>query len=980
MDSSNKRIKCALLNAQSVRNKTTELRELIWEQGIDVFAITETWLSATDNLKINELLPNTHKLFHTPRNFGQGGGVGIVLSKAFTSVRYRVIGTFVSFEYLALEFKANNVQFLFVVVYRPPQLSKATFLEEFSVLLDCFENEKCHVYICGDFNLWLEDYRDTNVKKFLDLMNNMNFVNKVNVFTSRSGHILDAVFCYTGDNNFMNLIVDPDFSISFYHKLIMFEIKFLLPSKLKTKIIFRNKRFLNSSVLIDVGATVIEEKYDDPCECTDMNSSRNISVGECVVCLVALYFSVFSREYDKMCPMVEKDIVIKVSSPWFNVAIREARKKRRLAETRWKKHKTQRNRMLFVEARNEVNRLLRKVKKTYYNEKVVAVGSNIKRLYSVFDELLGKVKRHILPEGRSDLELANEFAEFFESKVASLLRNFTTDVSCPYPYFPDFPFSKFLQFKPISLDAYKTMFIGSSRSYCSNDPFPINEIIDAPNIDRLLKLQLKIVNLSITKSLVPSSEKVAIIKPSLKGSLDHQELKSYRPISNLSFLSKMIETSVLDQLSQHLKVIGAIPEDQSAYRKFHSTETALCAVLNDLLGFSDDGRCSLLILLDLSAAFDTVVHEMLIEDMTAIGIEGDALEWFINYLSNRSFKVKVNDRCSESRKLTTGVPQGSVLGPVLFSIYTIELSWIFKLHGVKCKFFADDTQFYLIVDDIIGDQAVIDRLMADVSKWMQKKKLKLNENKTECILIGTKYNLRKFDNVNSISINKEKILLADKVRDLGVIVDSSLTFDEHINNVVRTANFHLKNIASIRKYLNEDATKLLINSLVISRVDYCNSLYYNLPNYRLRKLQMILNRAARLIVCISPREHITPILINLHWLPVKARVIFKLCVLTYQAVNTGEPLYLKNCLKRYAVGPGVHTRLSSDDFRLVEPRAMTTLGTRTFKHCAPRLYNELPTSVKCAKNIFHFKKLLKTHLFSLSYNTETNVINHPYIT
>ena len=233
----------------------------------------------------------------------------------------------------------------------------------------------------------------------------------------------------------------------------------------------------------------------------------------------------------------------------------------------------------------------------------------------------------------------------------------------------------------------------------------------------------------------------------------------------------MIETAVFDQLNQQLRVIEAIPEDQLAYRKFHSTERALCAVFNDLLRFSDDGKCSLLILLDLSAAFDTVGHDMLIEDLITIGVGGGALKWFVNYLSNRSFKVKVNNKYSESKKLTTGVPQGSVLGPVLFSIYTIELSWIFKLHGVKCKFFADDTQFYLVVDDIIEEQAAIDRLMTDVSKWMQKKKLKLNENKTECILIGTKYNVRRLDNISSISINEEEIVVANKVRDLGVIIN-----------------------------------------------------------------------------------------------------------------------------------------------------------------------------------------------------------------
>ena len=166
-------------------------------------------------------------------------------------------------------------------------------------------------------------------------MNNMNFVNKVKVSTSRSGHILDAVFCEADDSYLVNLIVEPDFSLSFFHKLIMYELTCSIPGKLKTRITFRNKQLFNSIVLIDTGVTAIEVKCSEPCGCTASNHGNpGITVADCVVCLVVLYFSVFSGEYDKMCPMVEKDNVIKDNSPWFNASIREARKKRWLAESR----------------------------------------------------------------------------------------------------------------------------------------------------------------------------------------------------------------------------------------------------------------------------------------------------------------------------------------------------------------------------------------------------------------------------------------------------------------------------------------------------------------------------------------------------------------------------------------------------------------------------------------------------------------------
>ena len=150
----------------------------------------------------------------------------------------------------------------------------------------------------------------------------------------------------------------------------------------------------------------------------------------------------------------------------------------------------------------------------------------------------------------------------------------------------------------------------------------------------------------------------------------------------------------------YLNTIDVLPENQSAYRKHHSTETALVSVASDILTMMDRGECGIIILLDLSAAFDTVVHESLLDDMEMIGIENDAWKLLKSYLENRSFCVKTENVKSDTKTLNMGVPQGSVLGPVLFSIYTIELSWILKKHGVKFKFFADDTRFYFVVDGI----------------------------------------------------------------------------------------------------------------------------------------------------------------------------------------------------------------------------------------------------------------------------------------
>ena len=268
--------------------------------------------------------------------------------------------------------------------------------------------------------------------------------------------------------------------------------------------------------------------------------------------------------------------------------------------------------------------------------------------------------------------------------------------------------------------------------------------------------------------------------------------------------------------------------------------------------------------------------------------------------------------------------------------------------------------------------------MAEVKLWMNNKKLKLNEGKTECMMIGTRQALEKFNNFQKIYINNKEIEMAKTVKNLGFVFDQQLTLRDNVHSVIKTANYHIRNIAFIKRYLDVDSLKMLVNNYVITRLDYCNSLYHELPAYLLKGIQRVFNRAARLIVNKPPWERITPVLIGLHWLPVKARIIFKICVLTYLAVNEGVPKYLKEHLVSFSINSEIVLRHSADKHRLLEPRANLELGKRAYEYAAPRLYNSLPNSVKESSNVNIFRKKLKTYIFEKCFDLDTEVINVNY--
>ena len=319
---------------------------------------------------------------------------------------------------------------------------------------------------------------------------------------------------------------------------------------------------------------------------------------------------------------------------------------------------------------------------------------------------------------------------------------------------------------------------------------------------------------------------------------------------------------------------------QSAYKRYHSCETALVRVQNDILKAIDNNKCVILLLLDLSAVFDTVDHEILLYRLQSkFEIKGKVQAWFRSYLTDRTHFVNIDGSISSVYSVSYGVPQWSVLGPLLYLLYTSPLGNLMQKHDISFHLYADNNQIYTTFsfnNDVELSSATcwVERCLSDTTNWMSANKLKLNTSKTGLLVLHSKF--RQMSLQPSITVKSDTIRPSIKARNIGVTFDSTLTMSPQINQVVKGAFYHLKNIAKIKKYIGAGTTKVLIHSFVSSRLDFCNSLLYSLPKYEVNKLQSVQNAAARVIAGLRKYDHISPTLRNLHWLPVQERIVFKM--------------------------------------------------------------------------------------------------------
>ena len=374
-----------------------------------------------------------------------------------------------------------------------------------------------------------------------------------------------------------------------------------------------------------------------------------------------------------------------------------------------------------------------------------------------------------------------------------------------------------------------------------------------------------------------------------------------------------------------------------------------------------------IVMLDVSAAFDTVNHKILTERLEhRLEVRESALDWFKSYLNERKQFVSIGKTVSDDQYLTCNVPQGSVLGPALFGDYSAPVCDIFRRYNIGYHTYADDTQVYLSFKPNVSEEESIKRLescLSEVRDWMASNDLKLNDDKTEFAIIGPTHYIQQVHET-AITIGNCEITKTAKVKNIGAILDSSLTMIPQVNATSKAGWFNLYQISKLKHFLSFDQIKIAVHSFVTSKLDQNNSLLIGLPQTTLLKLRRVQHAAARLLLQAKKSDHITPLLIKLHWLPIEQRIKFKVLLLTYKSLNNQGPQYMQDMLIPYTPS---RTLRSSAESLLHQPKSRTTYGDHAYSVAAPRLWNSIPCDIKNCASTFAFKSALKTLLFKEAF-------------
>ena len=862
------------------------------------------------------------------------GGLAVVAPPGVGLKRLETSAKPTLFELLCVRVVSGSFLCVVVLIYRPPKVKKEAetdqtamsgFFVELGDVLDRIVTFVDPLYIVGDINIHLERPDEPVSRQFVELLGAHGLACRVSSPTHDRGGMLDVVASREDLPAPMVDVVDIGLSD---HRLLRWLTSLVRPPPVYTSVPRCPWRRL------DMEAFWAGLRSSSLCS-ADTWSRLDIDG------LARLYDTEITAVLDGLVPVATVAYRQQPSDPWFDDECAAAKWEVRRLERAARQDDPSIDGAATAEwhaARRGYRSLLCRKREEFWRTKIDAESSTPRQLWKSIDALMGRGSA-----SEPSTIGPTDFHQFFDARVAGV-RASTADA--PSPTFTAVnPGCSFTHFELLTVEDVAAAICALPDKQCSSDPIATRYVKEV--VDVLAPFCTELFNRSLTTGSVPSSFKAAYVTPLLKKvGLDPADVSSYRPISNLSVMSKLLEHLVAKQLVGYLTASGLLPRLQSAYRAHHSTETAVLKVMTDILQALDTGNLAVLMLLDLSAAFDMVDHATLLHRLSVTyGLDGAVLSWFRSYLSGRTQFVRCGSSKSAPATLSCGVPQGSVLGPILFLLYTADLLGLIEQHDLIPHLYADDTQIssYSPPSDVLQLQERVSGCVDDVAKWMQSNHLQLNTAKTEvlwCASIRRQHQIPQ----PGLRVSVDVIVPSASVRDLGIYLDCDVSMRTHVSKVVSSCFAMLRRLHSLRSSVTRPVFVSLVVSLVLFRLDYGNATLDGITDRLMDRLRSVLNASARLIYASHRTEHATPLLHDLHWFRYPERIDYKLAVLVYRCLHGLAPSYLADEFTRVSEIELRRNLRSASTANLVVPRFQRkTLGGRAFPVAAAQAWNSLPS-------------------------------------
>jgi hypothetical protein len=675
----------------------------------------------------------------------------------------------------------------------------------------------------------------------------------------------------------------------------------------------------------------------------------------------------YNEAYNSAFPLIERSGNKKQSpvNPWMTRGLFISCKKMNNLYKKYLKNPNERNKTQFVKYRNKFKLVKLKAKKDYYATEFAKYSSDLKKTWQIIKSLIDNKDHETRIEElvvgglkiTGDVEMAEKFNTYFSS-IAKNLSDKIPKSTRPFRDYlnPSLPNSFALY--PTSPEEILQL-NRSIKATHSSGPDGLDPTILGPSIGYLATPLATIINCSLLTGIVPMDMKKSIISPIFKQG-NRKDMTNYRPISVISYFAKLLEKTVHSRLYNFIEKMNILYPLQHGFRSGHSTAMSLIDIHNKITEAIDSKKFSIGIFLDLSKAFDTVDHEILLHKLENYGIRGTPLLWFKNYLSSRCHQVKCNQVLSDFGTMKFGVPQGSILGPLLFLVYINDLpNSSALLHFIL---FADDTNLFISTPSYHLSVGVINDELKLISDWFKANKMSLNVSKSNHVLFSSGRKLPPHSD-EPILIDNMNVPRVAFVKFLGVCIDQHVSWSEHITHVSAKIARSIGVITRIAALLPSKTLLSLYYSLVYPYLSYGNVVWASNYKTRLGRLLILQKRVVRVLARAPFNAHTSALFQDLGILRIDQINFYQVAEFMYRYTYNQLPMSFSNYFKSSSDLHTYNTRNKSNKYFVEFSR--TNIRKFSLNSWGPRAWNSLPSALRCTPNLYAFKNKLRVYLLSL---------------